>query len=293
MTPFISQKIWGGSFLSQTKNIEFQGDPVGETWEVSTLEDQSSFIGDVPLNEFCELSYLVKFIDTSANLSVQVHPGDDYAKTVENSSGKTECWFILDANADAGIYLGLKSGVTKKEFFNAIDAGLRVDQFLNFIPVEKGDYFYVPAGAIHAIGSDVVLCEIQQSSGITYRVWDWNRVDSNGKPRELHIEKARDTINFDQKFNNKLLDSAQKKMLNSSKIKTLVKHQDFKVDLYVFEHKSEVELSLNEKDSVVILEGELEFDTDLFSSFETAFVLSSGVFKFKINSSRISFLLVS
>lgn len=293
MTPFISRKIWGGNFLSQIKNIETDSDPVGETWEVSTLEGQSSLIGDKPLNEICRLSYLVKFIDTSANLSVQVHPGDEYAKEFENSSGKSECWFILDAKKDAGIYLGLKPGVTKKEFFNAVDSGLRVDGYLNFIPVKKGDFFFVPAGAIHAIGADVVLCEVQQSSGITYRVWDWNRLDNEGNPRELHIEKARDTIDFDLNFNQKLLTTAQKDLLNGSKIKTLVKHKDFKVDLYVFQNKADVELSLNEKDTIVVLDGELEHDLELFSSYDSALVMSSAVFKFKIKSNEVSFLLVS
>ena len=295
MTPFLSHKIWGGNLLKKLKNINAIADtqdPLGESWEVSSLSDGSSKIGEKLLSELCELSYLVKFIDTSANLSIQVHPDDDYAKAHENSSGKTECWLILDSIENGGIYLGLKSGVTKKEFFNAIYMGLAVDKFLNFYPVERGDFFFVPAGAIHAIGAGVLLCEIQQSSGITYRVWDWNRVDSSGNARELHIEKAKDTINFDESFNRRLEMFFQKKLLVESGINTLVRHRDFNVEIYNFSSQKEMNLKLGEKSSLVVLDGKIRVNDLEISEYESTFVLESGTFDLKILTDKASFISV-
>ena len=296
-TPFLSHKIWGGSFLSQTKNIdsskEEQFEPLGETWEISSLEQASSLIGEMKLSELCDLKYLVKFIDTNANLSIQVHPDDEYAKKHENSLGKTECWLILKSSEGSGIYLGLKSGVTKKEYFNAIEMGVAVEKFLNFYPVESGDFFYVPAGAIHAIGAGVVLCEIQQSSGITYRVWDWNRLDEKGQGRELHISKAKDTINFDEVFNKRLTKYFQKNLLTESGIRSLVKHKDFKVELYNFSSRDKIELNLFEKSSFIVLDGELSVDSLKLNAYSSAFVLNAGKFEIELLSDKVSFLTVN
>ncbi len=131
------------------------------------------------------LNFLVKLIDARENLSVQVHPNDKWAHELENSRGKTECWLIMNAEPGAGIFLGLKTGAPVNEFVEAVRSGQALDSLLRFFPVKRGDFFSVPAGAIHAIGAGVTLLEVQQSSGITYRVWDWSRTD-----RELHIEKA-------------------------------------------------------------------------------------------------------
>lgn len=155
-------------------------EPIGETLEISEPH----------------LSYLAKFIDTSEELSIQVHPGDEYARLHENSLGKTECWLILEAADGAGVYLGLKSHVTKELLKDSLEKKIAINSLLNFYPVKKGDFFYVTAGSIHAIGKDITLAEVQQNSGITYRVWDWNRVDAKGEGRELHVEKSLDVINF-------------------------------------------------------------------------------------------------
>lgn len=183
LNPTIVRKIWGGKKLEVMKGIAsfFEIEPIGETWEI--YEDH--------------LPYLAKFIDTSEELSIQVHPSDDYARIHENSSGKTECWIILEAAPEAGIYLGLKSNVTKDILKKALLEKKPIDELLNFYSVKAGDFFYVPAGSIHAIGKNVTLAEVQQNSGITYRVWDWNRVDSKGVGRELHIDKSLDVINFE------------------------------------------------------------------------------------------------
>lgn len=274
LKPTYTYKIWGGEKLSKIKKHQSET-PLGETWEISTHKDGPSLIGDVPLNKFCDLSYLVKFIDTSDNLSVQVHPGDDYAREFENSMGKTECWVILDCLPGSGIYLGFKDGITKKEFRTAIENGLNVQDYLNFIPTSPGDYFYVPFGAVHAIGSGVTLCEVQQNSGITYRVWDWNRVDAKGVGRELHVERAMDVLNFSDDFNHKL--KHQKNLFTSSGLHKVVEHKDFKADLLTLDPGQTKELKLSEKEGIAVLDGELEIDGEKFNSFDSAITLKSNL----------------
>lgn len=276
LTPHSSFTIWGGSQLSQIKQI-VSNEKLGETWEISTLDKGSSKIGDQKLSDLTSLSYLVKFIDTSDNLSVQVHPGDDYAKEHENSKGKTECWIILSSAPKAGIYLGFKPGVTKKEFKTAIENNLDVNNYLNFIEVNPGDYFYVPSGTVHAIGSRVTLAEVQQSSGITYRVWDWNRVDVNGNSRELHVDRAMEVLNFDEDFNKSLLN--KKNLFNDLGINEFVSHADFKASILNLEAGKEVELNLAEKEGLCVLEGDILVDDIKFSKFESGISLNPGLVK--------------
>ena len=290
LNPFIRQRVWGGTKLKQYKNLNTDK-IVGETWEVSTHKDGESFIGDTGLSELCSLSYLVKFIDTSANLSIQVHPDEAYAQEHEDSKGKTECWLILEAEESAGIYLGFKKGVTRKEFFSAVESGLAVDKFLNFINVKAGDYFYIPAGTIHAIGSGVTLAEIQQNSGVTYRVWDWNRLGLDGKPRELHIAKAKDVINFNDGFNDSVLSYSKRNLLEQVGISTLVEHSDFSCQLFSNMVQKDMEISLNNKDSLILLKGSIDGDIKL-SEYESGIVVEKGSFNLTL-SSQTSFLIVS
>lgn len=234
LSPYVVRKIWGGERLPAMKSLNESGQslPVGETWEVSRLAEASSKVGDQELSSMVseeELPYLVKFIDTSDNLSVQVHPHDEYAREVESSVGKTECWLILDAEPRAGIYLGFKEGVTKKEFQEAVLKSEDISRFLIFHEVKRGDFFFVPAGSIHAIGKGVTLIETQQSSGITYRVWDWNRVDSEGKSRELHIDKAMDVSRFDSDFNDSSTFQIQKDLFSKEGVSHIISHPDFNV----------------------------------------------------------------
>lgn len=186
LSPSIVRKIWGGKKLEKMKDLKSTGDlPIGETLEIYDTH----------------LPYLAKFIDTSDELSIQVHPGDEYAKLHENSLGKTECWIILEAKPGAGVYLGLKPHVTKEVLKLALAEKKDINELLNFYPVKRGDFFFVTAGSIHAIGKDITLAEVQQNSGITYRVWDWNRLDDNGVSRELHVDKSLDVINFEKDLN--------------------------------------------------------------------------------------------
>jgi len=252
-------KIWGGNKLRAFKGLNESGQKIGETWEISCLLEGASFYKENKLSQIIEtekLPYLAKFLDTTDNLSVQVHPNDDYAKRVENTKGKTECWLILEAEKGAGIYLGFKKGIKKEAFFTAVKNNENLESFLNFIPVTRGDFFYVPAGSVHAIGKGITLVEIQQSSGVTYRVWDWNRVDDQGKGRELHIDKSYDVLEFAEEKNT--LDYFKYSRCEEMVSKHLISHEDFNVHYYAHEN---FQLNQDSKSSryagLIVLEGEL------------------------------------
>jgi len=289
LEPSFSPKIWGGSKLSKIKNYEPIDLPLGETWEISTHLDGPSSIKNKSLDQLCHLSYLVKFIDTADNLSIQVHPNNEYAKLHENSSGKTECWIILTAEKDSGIYLGFKPGVTKESFKETISNSVDVQNKLNFIPVAVGDFFYVPSGSIHAIGSGITLCEIQQNSGVTYRVWDWNRTDSTGRSRELHLDKALDVINFNREFNLKLRE--KKKIFEYLTPKRIVNHDDFKVDFIFLEKNETKKINLKEKGSLVLLSGNLSINDEQFYDFDCGITLAEGPV-YIVSNKKSRFLLI-
>ncbi len=149
------------------------------------------------VKEFPFFPVLIKFIDAENNLSVQVHPSDDYALKHENSFGKTETWRIVEAKEGAGIYLGFKRAVTKEEYERAIKEN-SLTELLNFYEVKAGESYFIPSGTLHAIGKGCLICEIQQNSNLTYRVYDYGRTDKNGNPRELHIEKAMKVTNLNK-----------------------------------------------------------------------------------------------
>ncbi len=234
LTPHLVYKPWGGTRLARLKGLPDSASKLlGETWEVSRLEEGLSTDEDqVPLSRFSdeELPYLVKFIDTTKPLSVQVHPHDKYAARHENSLGKTECWLILEADQGAGIYLGFKPNVTEDDFFTDVDNGSDLTKYLQFHEVKRGDFFYVPAGTVHAIGAGITLAEIQQSSGVTYRVWDWNRVDDKGNSRELHVEQAKAVLNFSPAGNDPSV--FQMKNIFESGETEVLEHPQFKLSFY-------------------------------------------------------------
>lgn len=204
LIPVYKSIIWGGSRLKERYNKMTDVDPLAESWELSahrdgtcSLEDGTPF-SEVPLEELGEncsgfsfFPVLVKLIDANAKLSVQVHPGDDYALAHENSLGKSEMWYIADADEGAGIYLGFKEDIGRDVFERAICDKTLTD-YLNFIPVKRGECYFIPSGTIHAICEGCLICEIQQNSNITYRVYDYGRVGKDGRERELHVKKALD-----------------------------------------------------------------------------------------------------
>ena len=299
-------KVWGGTKLASLKNgledLKEKGLlPLGETWEVSRHPDGPSKISsgesldNLLSNE--EMPYLVKFIDTTDNLSIQVHPGDEYAKRVEQSSGKTECWLILDSEPEGGIYLGFKEGVTIEQFKKLLDDKGNLSELMVFYPVKRGDFFFVPAGTIHAIGKGVTLAEIQQNSGITYRVWDWNRVGMDGKPRELHIDKALDVINFEESFNSPETFRVKKDVLSQGNA-TLIEHEDFTVNLVTLGEGESFELpasATNRKRSLLCLEGEVHCDSLSIRAYRAALFNKND--SYQLNSgdglSKTVFLIIS
>jgi mannose-6-phosphate isomerase len=218
--PVLKEKVWGGNALvsrysKKQKNIT-DVSKVGESWELSGVSENQSVIsngflegnnieelievymgditGDSVYEKFGnEFPLLIKFIEAREDLSIQVHPGNELARKRHNAFGKTEMWYILESEKGSGIYTGFREGVTKEMYNEALENGT-LATILNFETVEPGDTYYTPSGRVHAIGAGTVLVEIQQTSDITYRIFDWNRKgDSN---RELHTELAQEAIDF-------------------------------------------------------------------------------------------------
>lgn len=200
--------LWGGVKLREMFGRDNGKDVIAESWEVSVHPDGESVTQDgVPLSRFLKehpgavdkagspFPVLIKYIDAKGNLSVQVHPDDAYARRVEDDNGKTEMWYIVASDEGAGIYCGFRRDTNREEFLRKVKDGT-VEELLNFIPVKAGDCYLIKAGTVHAIGAGCVICEVQQSSNVTYRVYDYNRRDANGNLRQLHVEKAVDVINF-------------------------------------------------------------------------------------------------
>ena len=200
--------LWGGNRLNDEfeKNIDM--DPLAETWECSTHPDGPSYVvsGEFGGQELAEvgerhkgentLPILIKFIDAKKDLSVQVHPTDEYAQENENGQlGKTEMWYVLDAGREAKLVYGLKQNCTKAEMRRAIADGT-VMKYLQKVPIHKDDLFFIQAGTVHAIGAGALVAEIQENSNLTYRLYDYDRVGKDGQKRELHIDKALDVANL-------------------------------------------------------------------------------------------------
>ncbi len=210
--PILQEKIWGGSKLHSVLNKKCTSDTTGESWEisgvdgyistvsngdykgeslVSLLENHTSeFVGAANYERFGnEFPLLIKFLDAKTNLSVQVHPDDEMAQKNHNSYGKTEMWYIMDHEEEAEIILGLKDKNVNKEILRNVNGDNVYDVF-NKEKVNRGDAYFIPAGKIHAIGAGVLAAEIQQTSDITYRVYDWDRTDKNGQKRDLHLDES-------------------------------------------------------------------------------------------------------
>lgn len=219
LKPAAKNYIWGGTRLNNEFSKNINMDKVAETWECSTHKDGHSivssgyyngmrlidvlkkhpeFMGENVCNKLGELPVLIKLIDAQSDLSIQVHPDDDYARNNENGSlGKDEMWYILDCEKNSSIVYGFYSDVKKDEIQNSISNGT-IEKYLQKIKVNRGDVFYIPAGCVHAIGKGNLIVEIQENSNITYRLYDYNRVDDSGKKRKLNVKKALDVINLSE-----------------------------------------------------------------------------------------------
>ncbi|MBQ7219932.1 MAG: class I mannose-6-phosphate isomerase [Synergistaceae bacterium] len=214
LRPVFKDYLWGGTRLITDWGKTPDSPTLAESWELASHKDGDNLILDgelvgLTLSEAAKkypavvspsfsgddtFPLMVKLIDSQQPLSIQVHPFNDYARRVEHSRGKTECWYILNHDEGAYIYLGFSRNVSRRDFEQAITDGT-VTGLLRKVYVKDGDLYFIPAGTIHAIGPGITLAEIQENSNITYRVYDYGRVGADGKPRELHIAKALDVTN--------------------------------------------------------------------------------------------------
>lgn len=216
LNPIFKDYIWGGNRLKDDYGFETGFDKTAEGWmlachkdgmntivggeydgkELKDVIDEKGLVAVLGKNaeKYPYFPILIKLIDAYDNLSIQVHPDDKYAREIENEFGKTEMWYVLDATDDATLIYGFKNEITSKEFQQAINDNTLMDK-LNVVNVKKGDTFFIEAGTVHAIGKGAMIAEIQQNSNCTYRVYDYGRVGKDGKPRELHIQKAVDVSN--------------------------------------------------------------------------------------------------
>ncbi len=274
----LKEKIWGGNALVTRYNKKQQGisasSNVGESWEISAVSDDQSVVangflagntidelievymgditGDLVYEKFGnEFPLLIKFIEAREDLSIQVHPGDALAKKRHSAYGKTEMWYILESEKGSGIYTGFRDGVTKEIYTDAI-AGDKLPELLNFETAEAGDTFFTPAGRIHAIGAGTLLVEIQQTSDITYRIFDWNRKSKEGEQRELHLDLALDAIDFRAIGNSKI-----KKQQETNVTEELVRCEFFNANILSFNKPVEKDYYLIDSFVIYIcLEGE-------------------------------------
>ena len=217
-TPILKDRIWGGTKLKSYLNKPIVSKTTGESWEISTVSGDVSVVNNGLLkgkniNEIIalfpeeilgksvikrfgnEFPLLFKFLDAKEDLSIQLHPNDELAKKRHNSFGKTEMWYVMQADEASRLIVGMKKEVTQSDYLHHLENNKILD-LLNQYPVHKGDVFFLETGTIHAIGAGVVLAEIQQTSDITYRIYDWDRKDASGNKRELHTDLALEAINY-------------------------------------------------------------------------------------------------
>ena len=209
LTPACKGYLWGGTKLREQFHVDRDMDPLAEAWVLSAHKDGQSVVASGEFAgcsfgeyaeknadacgenaaRFADFPVLIKLIDAKQQLSVQVHPDDVFAREHEGGNGKTEMWYVLSAEEGAALYYGFAQTVTPDEVRERIASGT-LDDVLNAVPVKAGDVFFLPPGTVHAIGAGMVICEIQQNSNTTYRLYDYNRRDKEGNLRELHVEKA-------------------------------------------------------------------------------------------------------
>lgn len=219
--PILKERLWGGTKLRDVLSKVITSNITGESWELSTVPGDVSVVmngelAGTSLQELInsqteellgksvvgrfgkEFPILIKFIDAKQDLSIQLHPNNQLAKERHNSFGKTEMWYIMDADKDANLIIGFNKNVSKEEYAKSLEKDTLLD-LLNYEQVKEGDTFFINTGKMHAIGAGVLLAEIQQTSDITYRVFDFNRKDKAGNYRELHTDLALDAIDYDKK----------------------------------------------------------------------------------------------
>ncbi|MCR4692861.1 MAG: class I mannose-6-phosphate isomerase [Firmicutes bacterium] len=264
LKPACKDYIWGGTRLKREFGKGNDLEKVAESWELSAHKDGESIVSGGAFDGLTLTEYiaknsgcigknaekfeffpiLIKLIDAADNLSIQVHPSDEYALKNEGEYGKTEMWYVVDCEEDAFLYYGFSKQVTKDEFKSRIENNTLLE-ILNKVKIKKGDVFFIESGTIHAIGKGAFICEVQQNSNKTYRVYDYDRRDKNGNARELHIDKALDVTNLEPP-----------KTYKTESDKILAKCKYFTVEKLSCTKAIEFELSTDSFRSVIVLSGE-------------------------------------
>ncbi|MEI0550976.1 type I phosphomannose isomerase catalytic subunit [Brachyspira intermedia] len=245
--------IWGGNSLVSVYSKPFdKNKTIGESWEICDLPNDNNIVsngelkgktlsylvkeyGSELLGTKCKDDYfplLIKLIDAKDKLSIQVHPDEEYASKRHNKHGKNEMWYVMETYGDAKLLIGLKENISKEDLKNALNNSKNIENMFNYFNIKKGDAFYIPSGCIHAILGNAVIAEIQTPSDVTYRLYDWNRLDKNGKSRELHIEDSFNVIKDINAFN---LKSDKKNSFKDEKleINTVFSNDFFKTEEYI------------------------------------------------------------
>lgn len=308
--PILKDKIWGGTKLAKQFNKSSNSNQLGESWEISTvpgdvsevvngklksqnLQDllelyKGDLIGDKNYKRFGNnFPLLIKFIDAKQDLSIQLHPDDDLAKERHNSFGKTEMWYVMQADKGANLIVGFNQKMDDKTYLKHLEEKT-LTKILNFDNVKAGDTYFIEAGRVHAIGAGVLLAEIQQTSDVTYRVYDWDRVDDEGNERELHNDIAIDAFKFDLKDDFRVDYKKEKNLSNG-----MVSCPFFTTNYIELDSNLEKE---NLHDSFLIymcVDGEVEVVTEdtkeVISKGETI-LLPAAVKDFKLNSKNAKLL---
>ena len=272
-TPQSKYRIWGGDNLKTKYGKPFKNEKIGESWEISSVPNsiskvsngflkgkgldeliktyKSRLVGEYIYKKYnIKFPILVKLIDAKDKLSIQTHPDDKTSKIKHSSTGKTEFWYIMDSKKNSQIILGFKKGITKGIYKKHVLNGT-IDQIVEYKLINSGDCYLINPGQVHAIGKGIILAEIQQTSDITYRIYDYNRFDVNGKKRELHTDLAEDVIDFENKGNFNL---------NNKKSNNLVNSKYFKIN--ILNISNELILDFNKIDSFSIficIQGKLKY----------------------------------
>lgn len=277
--PYLKSVIWGGDKICVYKGIAQDEPRVGESWEISQVPGHVSVVAEggyagMSLTELIDcfgeellgskvlkrydgkFPLLIKLIDASADLSVQVHPDDALAMQRHGSLGKTEMWYIIDADKGAKIYSGLNREITPEEYVAMVRDG-SIEDVLAAHDSEPGDVFFLPAGRVHAIGAGNLLAEIQESSDITYRIYDYNRVDADGNPRQLHTEEAKDAIDYTCHSDYKSAPANP-----SAADATLVDCSHFKVDRLLVDGEMKPNVSSDSFTVLMCIEGKVSVECD-------------------------------
>lgn len=308
--PILKEKIWGGEKLKTILKKNASQPNIGESWEISDVEGDTSIVTNGHLegqslkevletykaNLLGQKNYkvfgnkfplLIKFIDAKEDLSIQLHPNDELAGKRHNSFGKTEMWYVMQADEGSNLIVGFNQDMTPEKYVEHLE-NKTLPQILNFDKVKAGDTYFIEVGRVHAIGAGVLLAEIQQTSDITYRVYDWDRVDDNGNERELHNDLALDAFNFKMEDNFRVDYQTDENTSNE-----MVTCPYFTTS---FLHVTDSILKLNTKDSFFIylcVEGEAMIETEYASEFikqgETV-LIPAGIETYKITSTNAKLL---